>query len=113
MIQVEIGDSEMTWEAAIDLTSPYLTLGRQLAKRAGIHLDMPEEKRKARIQGVQMYGRVYPVDLTLLADFGESIKRSVLAFVPEAQSYDPSPLPPIILGFSGCLDRFFSWCAIR
>ena len=67
---------------------------------------MPEKKGKARIQGNLLSGKVYNVNLTLLADRGEAVTALVLAFVPDSQSFELDPLPATLIGFHGCVERF-------
>jgi hypothetical protein len=110
MIQIQsaFGDA-VIHEAAVDTSSPYLVLTRDVAENVGLLLAEPEARGKARIQGVLVEGAFHIVLLTLLSDPGKgnkSVTQDAWAFVPDNPKFDPDPLPPVLLGLKRCLDSF-------
>lgn len=106
VLMVEIGTSDNMSEAIVDTSSPYLVLDSSTARNAGLDLSRPDHRARARIQGEWFEGGLFAIALQLLADDGDSLAvNGVLAFVPDS-TFDPDPLPPTILGFTGCLDNF-------
>ena len=106
ILMVEIGTGTNMSEAVVDTSSPYLILDTSTARNAGLNLDHPDLRGRARVQGEWLDGGLFSISLQLLADEGDSLEvNGVLAFVPDGE-FDPDPLPPTILGFSCCLDNF-------
>ena len=52
-----------------------------------------------------VYGRLYRLTLTLLADEGEDVTIQTTAFVPEPEEAEHWGDLPCILGLYGCLER--------
>ncbi len=56
-------------------------------------------------RGVLVQGRLYRLNVTMLADEGEDVPFQATAFVLEHQEEDQWGDLPSILGFHGCLER--------
>ncbi len=103
---LEIDIEGVMTEAVVDTGGVYLLCTPHVAKR----LDLAEENSVSAVQellfrGTVVRGRLHRLNLTLLAEVGESLTVEVTAFVPEPDEEEIWGDILCILGLFGCLER--------
>ena len=101
-MHVAVGESRVA--AVLDTGGAYFILTPELARDAEWHIGAPFARERVRIRGITREGTLHRLDLTLVADSGESVTFDATAFVPELEEDDVWPLPSY-LGWQGCLER--------
>ena len=93
-------------EAMVDTGGIYLLCHPQLAVQLRLDVtDAMSEVVSILFRGVLVQGRLYRLNVTLLADEGDDVPFQATAFVPERYEAEQWGELPSILGFYGCLER--------
>jgi hypothetical protein len=90
----------------VDTGGIYLLCNPRLATR--LNLDRAEAisgLQSILFRGMLVHGRLYRMDVTLLADEGADFSFQATAFVPDHQEEESWGDLPSILGLYGCLER--------
>ena len=105
ILEVEI-DGILTTEAVVDTGGIYLVCRPQIARL--LHVETAEAMSgplSILLRGVVVHGRLYRLNLTLLAQEGDNLVIQATAFIPEPSEEEQWGDLPSILGFYGCLER--------
>ncbi len=103
-ITVNIEIEGLSTMAILDTGAPYSICEREIAEQIGFDPDDAIEAEPINMWAGEMKGKIHRVNLSLLADEGESLFLDTPVFVPETENQEFIPgFPPSFLGLIGCL----------
>jgi hypothetical protein len=102
-IRIPIAVEGFGVEAIVDTGAPYLICEPELAEQIDFSRFSEEGSAQLRTHLGTIRGKLYRVELRLLAEEGGPIALQVTAYVPERDRWGNNPT---FLGFQGCLERF-------
>ena len=102
-IGVEI--EENLTEAIVDTATPYIICSPSLAKLLNLDPASGMKANRMLMRGIWVEGRLYRINISLLADEGEALSIEAPAFVPDlTQDFTEGFLPRSFLGWTQCLE---------
>jgi hypothetical protein len=103
-ITVNIEIEGLSTMAILDTGAPYSICDREIADQIGFDPDDGVKADPINMWAGEMKGTIHRVNLSLLADEGESLFLDVPVFVPDTENQEfVAGFPPSFLGLIGCL----------
>ncbi|MDH4187342.1 MAG: hypothetical protein OEV08_10110 [Nitrospira sp.] len=101
-IEVKVGDLDFAVWAMVDTGAPYCIFEPEIPNELG-YLFQPNNPTTLSTRFGPIIGTLHRIDLTLLANSGQSLVVSSTCLVPQAL---PSEWKGNFIGYVGCLQRF-------
>jgi hypothetical protein len=104
-ITITLEIEENLTEAIVDTGAPYVVCSPDLAKLFDLQPERLLGTKRLLIRGVWIEGNLYRINLSFLAEEGESLLMEAPAFIPDPnQQFEEGFLPRSFLGLLGCLE---------
>src|SRR5258708_4830382 len=104
-ITIGVRIEETLTEAIIDTGAPYVVCSPCIARQVNLDTASALFAEKLLIRGVWVKGGIHRINISFLADQGESLLIEAPAFIPDPeQEFTQGFLPRSFLGMLGCFE---------
>jgi hypothetical protein len=95
----------ITTTAFVDTGSPFVVCKPEIAEALGLVPEDGVSVNRLKLRESLLDGSLHRIEVTLLAEIGQSLSVEATVFVPHLQSYQEWGDFPAVLGLTGFLER--------